>query len=180
MKSLVRFLQCDFEVFKGVPVIIWTGLLWSGIQPTKREAGMKCLEKLVWTVLCICVCPGNATLALTRLHKHVQYAIPIQFAPYINMGVALTTTNQTNFPNLHTPDSWAFRSARAWKNKCIKHIFCWLISAHFYWQPSLAAWAKHTEHCGCFWTTALPCNILVFTISVFNPAYDPVLLKSHR
>lgn len=105
MKSLVQFLQCDFEVFRGVPVIIWTGLLWCGVRPMKREVGLKCLEKLVWTVLCICVCPGSATLALTRLYKHVQYVTPVQFALYINMGGAFTKTNQTNFQNLHTPES---------------------------------------------------------------------------
>lgn len=105
MKSLVQFLQCDFEVFKGVPVIIWMGLLWCGMQPMKREVGLKCLEKLVWADLCICVCPGNATLALTQLHKHVQYMTPVQFAPYINMGGVFTKTNQTNFQNLHIPES---------------------------------------------------------------------------
>lgn len=78
MKSLVQFLQCDFEVFKGVPVIIWTGLLWCGVQPMKREVGLKCLENMVWTVLCICVCPGNATLALTQLYKRtIRDSCPI-------------------------------------------------------------------------------------------------------
>lgn len=126
MKSLVQFLQCDFEVFKGVPVIIWTGLLWCGDQPTKREVGLKCLEKLVWTVLCICVCPGNATLALTRLYKHVQYVTPVQFAPYINMGGVFTKTNQTNFQNRQTPESASelFGGVRARKNTFLQHVFC--------------------------------------------------------
>lgn len=30
---------------------------------------------------------------------------PVQFAPYINMGGVFTKTNQTNFQNLHTPES---------------------------------------------------------------------------
>lgn len=52
----------------------------------------------------LCVCPGKAILALTRLHKHVQYLTPAQFPPYINMGgdsCAFTKTTKTNSPNLH-------------------------------------------------------------------------------
>lgn len=32
------------------------------------------------------MCPGKASLALIRLHKHVQYLTRVQFPPYINMG----------------------------------------------------------------------------------------------
>lgn len=179
MESLVQFLQCDFEVFKGVPVIIWTGLLRCGIQPMKREAGMKCLEKLVWTLPCIRVCPGNATLALTRLHKHVQYATPIQFAPYINMGVAFTKTNRTNFPNLHTPNTW--RSARAWKNKFIKQVFCWLISAPFLLAAIFGCMGKtHRTLRLFFGLQYLHVTFWCLPLFFFNPAYNPALLKNRR
>ena len=43
-------------------------------------------ERLPETGLGCCVYPGKVTLALTRLHKHVQYLTPAQFLPYTNMG----------------------------------------------------------------------------------------------